>query len=308
MDKMHRVTGKYASLDAGVFVAAMTRAARVFQPYDPAFAARCQAAAAKTFRWLEANPNRMHDDPAYADDDSSQEHLWAVAELAADCNAEREAQFVKLAAGHDLGAVVWQSPEMFGYVSLARSNRAGPAARDLARAQVLRAADQLLQKSATSGYGVAMSPGDCRWKSNETLLHRACALVFAFDLTHDVRYRDAALGQLDYLLGENSLAIAFVSGFGQRPVKRSYHWYFAATGRMFPGWPSGGPNGQADGADALLQAYQRLDTPPAKCFLDSERSYACNEGETSETAALAFLAGYFLPGQTTPATDVTATH
>ena len=94
---------------------------------------------------------------------------------------------------------------MLGYFSLARSEKANDAARKLAREAILRAADSLMQVSQNTGYGVALAPGDYAWESNETLLHRAAALVFGYELSGDEMCRRAALRQLDYILGLNSL-------------------------------------------------------------------------------------------------------
>jgi endoglucanase len=63
-----------------------------------------------------------------------------------------------------------------------------------------------------------------------------------------------------------------------------------------PGWASGGPNGGALGADPRLKALIDAKTPPAKCFVDAcenDGSWASNEGQTSENAALVLATGLF---------------
>lgn len=295
-DAMERVTCKPSSIDPAVFVATMARAARVFAPYDRAFAQRCQEAIPLSRKWLAENPKLVHDDPAYVDADPTQEILWADAELAASGDAEAVAEFVA-AKGRPLGAVYWMSPEMLGYFSVARSEKVDKSVRAMAREAILRAADELVESARASGYRVAYRPNEYWWESNETLLHRAAALIMAYELSKEAKYRDAAGAQLDYILGVNSLGISFVTGFGERAVQRPYHWYFAATGNAFPGWVSGGPNAFPAGADEPLKALQAKKTPPAKCFLDTAQSWASNEGETSANAALVFVAGWFVPGR-----------
>ena len=81
-DPHPRVAQGASSLDAGVFVGAMLQAARAFAPLDPAFAARCEAAALRAWAWLEAHPTVLHDDYAYTDPDPRQEILWATCEMA----------------------------------------------------------------------------------------------------------------------------------------------------------------------------------------------------------------------------------
>jgi MYXO-CTERM domain-containing protein len=97
------------------------------------------------------------------------------------------------------------------------------------------------------------------------------------------------------VLGQNSLNQSFVTGFGANPVQHPYHWIYAALRIAMPGWASGGPNQYPNGADTLLIAAQQRGLPPAKCWVDSGNgggSWASNEGETSENAALLFAAGY----------------
>jgi len=61
-----------------------------------------------------------------------------------------------------------------------------------------------------------------------------------------------------------------------------------------PGWVGGGANQYTNGADPALINLINQSTPPAKCFFDGPgtTSWASNEGETSENAALVFDAGF----------------
>ena len=109
------------------------------------------------------------------------------------------------------------------------------------------------------------------------------------------RYREAALRQMNWLLGGNSLGFSFVTGEGENSTKNPWHWTSHDYGKLMPGWVSGGPNQYPAGADSLLTNLIKRGTPPAKCFVDSNTpngSWASNEGETSENASLVFAAGY----------------
>jgi len=137
------------------------------------------------------------------------------------------------------------------------------------------------------------------WESGETVLHAGSALAMAYSLTGKREHLEAAGAQLDWMLGRNGLGYAFVSGQGPRSVQAPYHWTCVALGRLMPGWASGGPNSQPGGADQPLLAIQKAGTPPERCFLDycsSHGSWASNEGETAENAALVFLSGMLLRG------------
>ncbi len=69
------------------FAAVMAIAARCYQPFDPAFAARCLTAARSAWTWASNHPNIPFNNPPtvstgdYGDNDCSDELLWASAEL-----------------------------------------------------------------------------------------------------------------------------------------------------------------------------------------------------------------------------------
>jgi endoglucanase len=158
----------------------------------------------------------------------------------------------------------------------------------------------LAATAESTGYGVATTSAQYYWESNEDLLHRTAALIFGAATTGNDSYRRLALQQLDWLLGDNSLNRSFVTGHGSNPIVHPYHWTAYALGKLIPGWGGGGPNQYATGADLPLIGLIDEGTPPAKCYLDlgnAAGSYASNEGETSENAALAFTTGMFVTGE-----------
>lgn len=281
-----------STIDAADFTAVMLQATRVFGNIDPPFARQCRSAADRSRAWLEKNPAVLHDDPFYVDKDPSGERLWALAEIIrATGNREALEEFRKTAGQRPLSAVSWMSPEMLGYVSLAMAEDIDPETRQLALRSLRILADGILLKVGASGYGVAASSDEYYWGSLENVLHRGAALACVDHLTGDTKYRDGALRQLGYALGRNSLGFSFVTGYGSLSAKRPFHWTHAATGKVMPGWAAGGPNSQGQGVDPILKAIQDRGTPPAKCFVD-DHSWGCHEGQTTENAALLFLAGY----------------
>ena len=306
MDPYARSATSPSSIDAGDFVAAMLQAARVFDPIDSTFAATCRAAADRSWVWLEANPNIPQPDPYYTDSDPSQEALWALAErVRATHDAPLTSRLSARIGSPALGPLSWQTPQILGYLSAAVDSTGDSAVKAAAKAAITGLGDALLAKSAANGYGVALQSNEYWWGSVENVINRGDALLFAHALTADARYRDGALRQLDWILGRNSLDRSFVTAYGQNPSVNPYHWTRYVYKIVMPGWAVGGPNPGPGGADPPLLALQQLGTPPAKCYLDlcaANGSWASNEGQTSENAALLFAAGMLSDGTTN--TDV----
>ncbi len=304
-DPNPRVTTGAGSLDAADFIGATAQASRVYRKADPAFANKCAAAARRAWAWLEKNPEVTQKDPAYTDTDPSQEKIWALGEMARlTGDPALVERFGREAGPARLAPVCWLQPQFFGYLAMLTNPKATDEEKSPLMEAWKRMSDREAAASDADGYRVVLSRGEYYWESNENLLHRAACLLAAHLLTGEERYLVTALRQANYILGVNSLGLSFVAGHGERSVRHPYHWAMAALGKILPGWASGGPNNHPEGADPLLLSLQRLGTPPAKCFVDAagaSGSWASNEGETSENAALVFVSGYLSGGETADA-------
>jgi endoglucanase len=289
-----RVTGS-GSIDAAVFCGAMCQASRVFRPTDKAFAEKCLKAAERAWAWLEKNPHVVQRDFAYVDDDPSQETLWALGEMARTTgDAKLIERFKNEGLGAKLQPVSWMQPQLFGYLARLFDPKVSDDERDRIKESLVALCEPMVKISNANGYGTLTTASEYYWESNEALLHKTATLLTAYEATKDERYLKTALRQMNWLLGTNSLDLSFVTGHGEKAVTRPYHWAAAAYGKVIPGWAAGGPNQYPAGADPLLLDLIHRGTPPAKCFVDSytNGSWASNEGETTENAALVFSAGY----------------
>jgi endoglucanase len=294
-DTYTRYASSATSIDTGDFVAVALQAARVFAKYDASFASRCHNAALQAWNWLEANPDIASSDAYYIDADPSQERLFALAAMVADGkDATLSAQLVSTLAGTSVSEVAWTAPELLSLFDVARLSGVDSTAAQAAKAKIVSLADGLVAKGQASGYRLLLSTNEIAWESVETALHRADALLIAYALTRNAAYHVAAIGQLDWVLGTNALDQSFVTSFGENSVTRPYHWIFASMGKVMPAWAVGGPNQFSTGADPLLIAVQSRGTPPAKCYVDEGigGSWASNEGEVTDEAALLFATGW----------------
>jgi endoglucanase len=145
------------------------------------------------------------------------------------------------------------------------------------------------------------------WGSNSVAANEGMLLIAAWMQRHDQRYLDAALSNLDYLLGRNATDLCFVTGLGSRSPMHPHHRPSVADGVVppIPGLLVGGPNpGRQD-----HQAYHY--TEPETAYLDNDQAYASNEIAINWNAPLVYLAGglealqyragYARRGQTAPA-------
>lgn len=292
-DPHPRSAGSASSLDAGVFVGVMLQAARAFAPFDTPFAASCKAAARRAWTWLEPHPKVAHDDYAYTDPDARQEILWATCEMAV-TTGDPALRARADAAIKALGVFpfFWPGPQVLGVMSLARVEGDAGAT---ARAAILQTAKTVAGPVAEDPYSYTVRPEAYIWGSVELALNSAVVCLFAAELG-DAEARRTGQRLLDYVLGCNALDNSFVTGHGERATRRPYHWACRVWGIVIPGWASGGPNAGLTGADPRLKALIEAETPPAKCFVDAcenDGSWASNEGQTSENAALLLAAGLF---------------
>jgi len=283
------------SIDAGVFTGVMCQATRVFWKIDQPFAEKCWAAANKSWAWLNQHPDTRFKDPDYGDDDPSQEEFWALGEMARmSRDKSLEARFEQESTTTRLQTLSWMTPQFFGYMSMALSSKTSITEKQAITQSLTQICDDLVQKTGANGYGVCLTPGEYYWGSNENILDKTGALLFAYHLTGDGKYRQAALRQMNYILGLNSLETSFVTGHGEKAESHPHHWDYASYHIVIPGWVGGGANQYPTGADPSLLGLINTSTPPAKCFFDGPgaTSWASNEGQTVENAALVFDAGY----------------
>jgi hypothetical protein len=288
-----------SSIDAAVFTAVMAQAARVYAAILPAYSAVCSQAAQLSWSWLKNHRGIGQTDPYYTDAQSWQEEEWAMGEifrLTGDTSVS--SLFDTDTNLHTLEAISWTTPEFFGYFTLMQESTTPAVLKTRISSRITALCDTLVSTVSGNGYGTDLATPEYYWESNEALMDKACCLLMGYSLTGNIVYKNAALGQLGYMLGNNSLNKSFVTREGTNFSQHPYNWTYYDYGILIPGWASGGPNEFASGAgsDAQLIDLINKGTPPAKCWLDvasATGSYASNEGETSENAALVFLSGYF---------------
>ncbi|MCG3119656.1 MAG: hypothetical protein ALAOOOJD_02131 [bacterium] len=293
-----------ATLD---FAAVMAQASRIFKEFStqmPGFEQTCLTAALNAWRWARKNPNLRYSQSAlnaafnpdintgeYGDGSFSDEFRWAAAELFVTTKSDSFLSVSNPLAG-SFGVPAWPNVNTLGLYSLTfHRAKLGPAVDTTAVVSaLLRLANSLKTVPTASAYHVVMgvSNGDFVWGSNAIAANQGMALLQAYRLTGDASYLEAALQNLDYLLGRNATGYCFVTGFGGKPPLHIHHRQSEADGIAdpVPGLLAGGPNpNREDGCTGYLG------TERARSYLDNVCSYASNEIAINWNAPLVYLAG-----------------
>jgi endoglucanase len=289
--------------------AVAAQAARVFEPFDAAFAKQCLAAAERAYRAALAHPDLLAKPGGvgggpYDDAHVKDEFYWAAAELLVTTgeSAYREAvvhspYYRTVTLEGD--AMSWQHTESLGTLSLAVAPRTHEAAeRDAARKAVVRAAEHYLDVASKQGVRQPFAPdaaGKYPWGSNASILNNMIVLALAYDVSGDARFVDGVVGGMDYLLGQNPLDQSYVTGYGERPLRHPHHRFWAkqldsAFPPPPPGAVSGGPNSGLE--DPYARGYGLAGCAPATCFVDHIESYSTNEITINWNAPLAWVAAF----------------
>lgn len=287
-----------AALD---FAAVMAQSARIYAKYPvqlPGFADSCLKAAKSAYDWAEANPNVFFTkNPTgvgtgtYGDGKATDEFFWARTELYITTRDDNYFSDVYEFAPYEVPG--WPNVSTLGLISIVnhrkRLTAAGYADTTSTKEFLLELANTLRSNKAASPYDMVMGrfTYEFGWGSNATAGNQGLILLQAFRLNQDASYFDAALSNLDYLLGRNGTGYSFITGYGTKSPMHPHHRISEADGVLepVPGMVVGGANpGQQDKCSGYISSY------PARSYQDSDCSYSTNEPAINYTAPVAYLA------------------
>ncbi|MFV2021052.1 glycoside hydrolase family 9 protein [Micromonospora sp. LOL_023] len=288
--------------------AVAAQCARLYAPYDAAFAGQCLTAAKTAYAAAKANPNRIADPNdgngggSYSDGDVSDEFYWAAAQLYLTTGEQRYLGDLT-ASPHHTGEVFtstgfgWGSTAALGRLDLATvPNGLAPQERERIRASVTDAADAYLATLAGQAYGLPMPGhrGAYFWGANSNIINNAVVLATAYDLTGDAEYRDGAVQAMDYILGRNALNHSYVTGWGTVSPRNQHSRIFG--NQIDPDLPIPPAGSIAGGANAGLDDPFARDLlegcAPMFCYVDDIASYATNEVAINWNSALSWIASF----------------
>jgi endoglucanase len=239
--------------------ATAAQAARLYKPYDKAFAAKALAAARKAWTAALAHPDLYASESdgigggTYADNNVTDEFYWAAAELYLTTGEKAFQDHVLASPVHtaDIFTPVgydWARTAAAARLDLATVPSKLPG-RDKVRESVVNGADRYLATLKAHPYGMPYAPeGNLYdWGSNHQILHNGIVIATAYDITGASKYRDGALQGIDYIFGRNALNISYVTGYGEVNSHNQHaRWYAHQLDPNMPNPPkgtlAGGPN------------------------------------------------------------------
>lgn len=295
--------GTAATLD---FAAVMAQASRIFRHYPkelPGLADSCLNAAQKAWDWAVKNPQVAYRQEelnkklepkittgAYGDNNFADEFIWASSELIATTGKANYLKNINLVPDNRMPVPTWSQVRLLGYYTLIKNNvteKTVPAIVEI-RKQLIATADDMISGVDSNAYQTVMTKSirHFGWGSTSEAANEGILLIQAYKLTHNKKYLDYALANLDYLLGRNGAGYSFVTGYGTKTPMHPHHRPSATDGVVdpVPGLLVGGSNpGMQDGIKAPSKV-------PDEAYIDDERAYAANEIAINWNAPLAYLA------------------
>ena len=280
---------RIATLD---FAAVGCMAARVFRPYDAAYADAWTAAAKLAWEAARTMPDADPDTSAFHTGNyftgTESDYKWALIEMRLAggedyLTPEERTRFTNaIDSRNRMFSVVWDWGNGYnlGLHSWLFSPEAQKYSQILAhlKKDLREAADEVVRTSGQHAYGRGLNNN--YWGINGALARTVMNLYAAFQISGDRRYLDTAYAQIAYLYGRNPFGRSFVTGDGFHPPMFPHHRPSVGNGLKAP-WPGhlvGGPN------------------PTETDWFDETPSYRTNEIAINWDAALAYaLAVFYRP-------------
>lgn len=301
-----------ATLD---FAAVMAHAYRIYSKF-PSFKEWANTAllqAVKAYEWAQKHPDVLYKqeemnaqfDPdvftgTYGDMNVKDEQMWAEIELF--LATGKESYMRNIANSYSslhFSNPSWGNVTGLGYFSIIGALKEGimPYAyevKSFLKNQILEVADGYLSTMGTSCFDspCGNTSRDFGWGCNgEQVCGKGMILLYAYELSGDKKYLDAAKKAADYLLGRNATGYCFVTGFGTFSPKHPHHRLSESDGidEPLPGFLVGGPNpGQQDKGSGAVYSSDF----PDESYSDVMASYASNEIAINWNATLVAFIGW----------------
>jgi len=282
------------------FAAVMGMAARLYKIFDPDWAADCLVRSERAWLWAVANKQVIFTNPpgvlsgAYSNRNMEDEFLWAAAEL---FTTTKKPAYRKYLLDHieefwNMAESGWANVNGLAITSLSLHQDILPEElRSIIKKSLTDWSVHLIRDMNISAYRIP----EFRlvWGSNGFIASTGLCFVYAYRVSGDRKFLNAAAEVADYILGKNATGYCFVTGYGSRQVVNLHHSVSIADGieGSLPGFVPGGPNPSMQDATSSEhgQGAYYESKMPAKAYVDSELSYASNENDICYSAPVLAL-------------------
>ncbi len=258
--KTHWISGVGTASTAKA-VSVLAVAARVYQKWDPAFAARCEKASRAAWAFLEKHPERILVDgkgsgqPLWDDIPSFPEtgarliaavEVWRSFRLPAALESAKKLLDEPDTKPEKFFAGAWANLSRWGLAGLALDEKTPPELRSEAKNRLLAAVEGARANiEQHDGYRCASGSGDYYWGHNSNLMEKAHQMAIALKLDPSRTWlREALRDQWHWIMGRNPNGYSMVTRVGKGP-DRLYHTEWGNTPTTkgpVPGYLLGGPN------------------------------------------------------------------
>ncbi|WP_239616003.1 glycoside hydrolase family 9 protein [Cohnella mopanensis] len=301
-DVQDRMVYGMSTYGTAMFAAATAMAARIYEPYDPVYAAQLLKSSKKSQTWLNEHPKaffRMDEGQnsgsgPYDKATDREERFWALAELLKTTGEsgyadEMMSRYTDLLQSRS-SFISWNNAHLLGQWAAATAANSPPAGKGAAVDAIVHAADEISSRVGKDGYRSALSSKEYTWASNKNALAEGEIMLLANELKPNMTFVDAAADQLHFVLGRNAMGMSYVTGIGTLYPIHPHHRISAASGILVPGLMVGGPNPYMN--DPVLEKMADQGLPPAKSYVDELLSYASNEYAIDYNAPLFFTLAF----------------
>ena len=278
------------------FCGTMALAYEFYQEIDADFAKQCLDAGEKAWNFLAENPNLIFKNPTdivtgeYGDNSDRDERYWAAAQMWQATGKEKY-----LTAVESIGVQSGMDSANLGdYGNIAILTMDGiDKDSDVYRKTknaILRSADTYVADSAKNMFGFSVTQYyQGGWGSNMKACNQGILMGYAYQLTGEQKYLNAANADLNYLFGCNPLGICYLTGYGTVSPEHPHHRPSIAKKQEMPGMLVSGVHPYLE--DSAAKAYCS-GQPTGKCYVDNQESYSTNEITIYWNSPLTYLLAF----------------
>lgn len=278
------------------FCGTMALAYEFYQEIDADFAKQCLDAGEKAWNFLAENPNLIFKNPTdivtgeYGDNSDRDERYWAAAQMWRATGKEKY-----LTAVESIGVQSGMDSANLGdYGNIAILTMDGiDKDSDVYRKTknaILRSADTYVADSAKNMFGFSVTQYyQGGWGSNMKACNQGILMGYAYQLTGEQKYLNAANADLNYLFGCNPLGICYLTGYGTVSPEHPHHRPSIVKKQEMPGMLVSGVHPYLE--DSAAKAYCS-GQPTGKCYVDNQESYSTNEITIYWNSPLTYLLAF----------------